>query len=118
MSMETLQWTLLVGLLAMLVYVLWHRMRASFVDGVAPAVSADWEGEAVATKGDALVISVRVKRAGELTVWLEDPAGQQTVVSDGNVDEGVHTWEAVLPNPQGWTVHLKCEGHRSERRLG
>ncbi|MGB1481192.1 MAG: hypothetical protein ACPG66_07460, partial [Flavobacteriales bacterium] len=68
--METLQWTLLVGLLTMLVYVLWHRMRASFVDGVAPAVSADWEGEAVVKRGHTLVFSVRVKRAGELVVWL------------------------------------------------
>ena len=84
--METLQWTLLVGLLAMLVYVLWHRMRASFVDGVAPAVSADWEGEAVVKRGDTLVFSVRVKRAGELVVWLEGPEGQKTVISDGNVD--------------------------------
>ena len=44
--METLQWTLLVGLLAMVVYVLWARLRASYARGVAPQVKVDWEGEA------------------------------------------------------------------------
>ena len=48
--METLQWTLLVGLLAMVVYVLWARLRASYARGVAPQVKVDWEGEAVVTE--------------------------------------------------------------------
>jgi hypothetical protein len=115
--METLQWTLLLGLLAMLVYVLWHRMRASFVEGVAPEVAADWDGEAVRRQGEALAISVRVKRAGKVAVWLEGPEGQRTTVADEVLEKGLHTWEVVLPNSEGWTVRMQCPGHRSERRL-
>ena len=45
--METLQWTLLVGLLGMVAYVLWSRLKASYAKGVAPRVEADGEGEGV-----------------------------------------------------------------------
>ena len=66
--METLQWTMLVGLLAMLLYVLWHRMRASFGKGVPPPVAADWEGEGALWSSGVVDIHLRVERAGEVTL--------------------------------------------------
>ena len=60
--METLQWTMLVGLLAMLLYVLWHRMRASFGKGVPPPVAADWEGEGALWSNGVADIHLRVVR--------------------------------------------------------
>lgn len=117
MSMETLQWTLLVGLLAMVVYVLWHRMRASFVEGVAPTVAADWEGEAVTRVDGAAKVSVRVRRPGEVRVSLAEQEGTDMVLHDGHLDAGVHEWAIQLPAEGRWFVKLTCQGHRSERRL-
>ena len=59
--METLQWTLLVGLLGMVAYVLWSRLKASYAKGVAPRVEADWE-EAVVLQGDVLEVTVKCDR--------------------------------------------------------
>lgn len=117
MSMETLQWTLLVGLLAMVVYVLWHRMRASFVEGVAPSVSADWEGEAVTVKGDVLTLRVRIQRAGKVDVGLKEAGGEEITVHSGDLDQGVHEWSVKAPQQGQWMAKLTCEGHRSERRI-
>jgi hypothetical protein len=117
MSTETLQWTLLVGLLAMVVYVLWHRMRASFVEGVAPTVAADWEGEAVTRVDGGAKVSVRVRRPGEVRVSLEEQGGRVMVLHDGHLDAGVHEWAIQLPTEGTWFVKLSCPGHRSERRL-
>lgn len=117
MSMETLQWTLLVGLLAMLVYVLWHRMRASFVEGVAPRVMADWEGEAVTVLNEEVSVRVRVRKAGEVHVKLEESQGASHELHSGHLDEGVHEWRVRLSHEGTWVVKLECSGHRSERRL-
>jgi hypothetical protein len=117
MSMETLQWTLLVGLLAMVVYVLWHRMRASFVEGVAPTVAADWEGEAVIVKGGILTLRVRIQRSGKVEVGLKEAKGEEITVHSGDLDHGVHEWSVKAPQEGQWVAKLTCEGHRSERRV-
>jgi hypothetical protein len=117
MTMETLQWTLLVGLLAMVVYVLWHRMRASFVEGVAPKVAADWEGEALMVKEDVLTLRVRVQRAGKVDVGLKEAAGAEITIHSGDLAQGVHEWGVEVPKRGQWVAKLTCEGHRSERRL-
>lgn len=116
--METLQWTLLVGLLGMVVFVLWSRLKASYAHGVAPRVDVDWEGEAVAPGDETVEVSVRVKTAGEVHIDLRGPGEVRVVVHEGALDEGVHAWSLERPTTQGnWTAHLTCEGHRSERRF-
>jgi hypothetical protein len=117
MSMETLQWTLLVGLLAMVVYVLWHRMRASFVEGVAPTVAADWEGEAVTVKGEILTLRVRIQWSGKVDVGLKEAEGEEVTVHSGELAQGVHEWSVKAPQEGQWVAKLTCEGHRSERRV-
>lgn len=117
MSMETLQWTLLVGLLVMVVYVLWHRMRASFVEGVAPRVAADWEGEALTVKEDVLTLRVRVQRSGKVDVSLKEAEGAEMTVHSGDLVQGVYEWSVEAPKQGQWVAKLTCEGHRSERRV-
>jgi hypothetical protein len=117
MTMETLQLTLLVGLLAMVVYVLWHRMRASFVEGVAPTVAADWEGEAVTVKGEILTLRVRIQRSGKVDVGLKEAEGEEVTVHSGELAQGVHEWSVKAPQEGQWVAKLTCEGHRSERRV-
>lgn len=116
--METLQWTLLVGLLGMVVFVLWSRLKASYARGVAPRVDVDWEGEAVEPGDGTVQVSVRVKTAGEVYIELRGPGEVRVVVHEGALAEGVHAWSLERPTAQGdWTAHLTCEGHRSERRF-
>ncbi|MGB1099878.1 MAG: hypothetical protein ACPGYS_03110 [Flavobacteriales bacterium] len=116
--METLQWTLLVGLLGMVVFVLWSRLKASYAHGVAPRVDVDWEGEAVGLGEGTVEVSVQVKTAGEVNIELRGPGEERLVVHTGPLSEGVHTWSLSRPDAQGdWTAHLTCEGHRSERRF-
>ena len=115
--METLQWTMLVGLLAMLLYVLWHRMRASFGKGVPPPVAADWEGEGALWSGGVVDIHLRVLRTGEVTlsVHMDD---HDTAVHEGALEAGVHAWSVAVPDgTERVTVRMACEGHRTERRL-
>ena len=116
--METLQWTLLVGLLGMVVFVLWSRLKASYARGVAPRVDVDWEGEAVELGDGTVQVSVRVKTAGEVHIELRGPDEVRVVVHDGALAEGAHAWSLERPTARGnWTAHLTCEGHRSERRF-
>lgn len=117
MSVETLQWTLLVGLLAMVVVVLWHRMRAAFVDGVAPEVAADWNGEGAVRVGPNVVLTVQVNREGAMEVSLESPSGQKIEVHTGNLTKGQHTWELLCPQSEQWVAKLTCQGHRTERKV-
>ena len=117
MSMETLQWTLLVGLLAMVVYVLWHRMRATFVEGVAPGVAADWEGEAITLKDGVLTLRVRIESAGSVDIGLKEAEGEEITIHSGDLGQGVHEWSVEAPTKGRWVAKLTCEGHRSERRL-
>ena len=116
-SMETLQWTMLVGLLAMLLYVLWHRMRASFGKGVPPPVAADWEGEGALWSKGGVDIHLCVVRAGEVTlnVHMDD---HDTAVHEGTLEVGVYAWSvAVADDAECVIVRMACEGHRTERRL-
>ena len=116
--METLQWTLLVGLLGMVVFVLWSRLKASYARGVAPRVDVDWEGEAVDPGDGTLEVSVRVKTAGEVHIELRGPGEVRVLVHDGALAEGVHAWSLERPTAHGdWTAHLTSDGHRSERRF-
>lgn len=116
--METLQWTLLVGLLGMVVFVLWSRLKSSYARGVAPRVDVDWEGEAVEPGNGTVEVSVRVKTSGEVRIELRGPGEVCVVVHEGVLAEGVHAWSMERPTAQGnWTAHLTCEGHRSERRF-
>ena len=80
--METLQWTLLVGLLGMVVYVLWSRLKASYAVGVAPRVNADWEGDAVALREGVLDVSIRVKTEGAVRLELHGPTGEIVVIHE------------------------------------
>ena len=116
--METLQWTLLVGLLGMVSYVLWSRLKASYAKGVAPRVEADWEGDAVAPHGDTLEVTVKVRREGEIHIWLEGPEGAVVEVHEGELTSGVHAWSVARPEQTGaWLAKLSCLGHRTERRF-
>ena len=115
--MQTLQWTMLVGLLAMLLYVLWHRMRASFGKGVPPPVAADWEGEGAMWSDGVVDIHLRVFRTGEvaLSVHMDD---QDVLVHEGALEVGVHAWSVAVPDgTERVIVRMACEGHRTERRL-
>lgn len=115
--METLQWTMLVGLLAMLLYVLWHRMRASFGKGVPPPVAADWEGEGVLWSNGAVDIHLRVLRTGNvaLSVHMDD---HDAVVQEEELEAGVHAWSVAVPDEaERVIVRMICDGHRTERRL-
>jgi hypothetical protein len=115
--METLQWTMLVGLLGMLLYVLWHRMRASFGKGVPPPVAADWEGEGALWSSGVVDIHLRVVRAGEVTlnVHMDD---HNTLVHEGALEVGVHARSVAVPDgTESVTIRMACEGHRTERRL-
>ena len=116
--METLQWTLLVGLLGMVAYVLWSRLKASYAKGVAPRVEADWEGEAVALQGDVLEVTVKVRQVGAVHIWLEGPEGVVVEVHEGELTGGVHAWSVARPERTGsWLAKLSCQGHRTERRF-
>ena len=115
--MQTLQWTMLVGLLAMLLYVLWHRMRASFGKGVPPPVDADWEGEGALWSKGVVDIHLRVLRTGDvvLNVHMDD---HDTAIHEGELEAGVHAWSLAVPDgTERVTVRMACEGHRTERRL-
>ena len=116
--METLQWTLLVGLLGMVLYVLWSRLKASYAKGVAPRVDVDWDGDAVLLHDATLEVQVRVKTEGEVRIELRGPDQGTVVVHEGALTEGVHAWRLERPAEKGsWTANLTCEGHRSERRF-
>ena len=116
--METLQWTLLVGLLGMVAYVLWSRLKASYAKGVAPRVEADWEGEAVALQRDVLEVTVKVRQEGEVHIWLEGPECVMVEVHEGELTVGVHAWRVARPERTGtWLAKLSCQGHRTERRF-
>ena len=115
--METLQWTLLVGLLAMVVYVLWARLRASYARGVAPQVKVDWEGEAVVVTEASLDVHVRVIQAGDVSVSLMDAQGTVVHLHEGPLEAGVHAWSVSRPEEGQWVAKLTTEGHRSERRI-
>lgn len=116
--MQTLQWTLLVGLLGMVAYVLWSRLKASYAKGVAPRVDADWEGEAVGLAGDVIEVTVKVRQEGEVQVWLEGPDGDVVEVHNGELGNGVHAWSVARPERSGaWLAKLSCQGHRTERRF-
>ena len=116
--METLQWTLLVGLLGMVAYVLWSRLKASYAKGVAPRVEADWEGEAVALRSDVLEVTVKVRQEGEVHIWLEGPEGVVVEVHEGKLISGMHAWRVARPERTGaWLAKLSCQGHRTERRF-
>lgn len=116
--MQTLQWTLLVGLLGMVVYVLWSRLKASYAKGVAPRVEADWEGEALVILGDVIEVTVKVRQEGEVQVWLEGPDGDVVEVHNGELGRGVHAWSVARPErPGAWLAKLSCQGHRTERRF-
>ena len=116
--METLQWTLLVGLLGMVAYVLWSRLRASYAKGVAPRVEADWEGEAVALQRDVLEVTVKVRQEGEVHIWLEGPECVVVEVHEGELTVGLHAWRVARPERTGaWLAKLSCQGHRTERRF-
>lgn len=116
--METLQWTLLVGLLGMVVYVLWSRLKASYAVGVAPRVNADWEGDAVALREGVLDVSIRVKTEGAVHCELQGPTGEIVVIHEGPISSGVHTWSVKRPlNGGQWKAKLRCEGHHTERRF-
>ena len=115
--METLQWTLLVGLLGMVVYVLWARLKASFAKGTAPKVDADWEGEAVEIFPETLKVRVNVKHSGDVRVWLESGTGEQHILHDDFLDVGLHSWDMKRPQEGEWVAKLSCQGHRSERRF-
>ena len=115
--METLQWTLLVGLLGMVVYVLWARLKASYAKGAAPKVDADWEGEAVEIFPETLNVRVKVKHTGDVRIWLESDTGEQHILHDGSLDVGVHSWDMKRPQEGEWVAKLSCQGHRSERRF-
>ena len=116
--MQTLQWTLLVGLLGMVAYVLWSRLKASYAKGVAPRVEADWEGEAVVLQGEALEVTVKVRQEGKVHIWLEGPDGGVLEVHQGELTTGVHAWSLTRPVLSGaWLAKLSCQGHRTERRF-
>ena len=116
--METLQWTLLVGLLGMVAYVLWSRLKASYAKGVAPRVEADWEGEAVALQREVLEVTVKVRQEGEVHIWLEGPECVVVEVHEGELTVGVHAWRVARPERTGaWLAKLSCQGHRTERRF-
>ena len=115
--METLQWTLLVGLLGMVIYVLWARLKASYAKGTAPKVDADWEGEAVEISPEILNVRVKVKHAGNVRVWLESGTEEQHILHDDFLDVGIHSWDMKRPQKGEWVAKLSCQGHRSERRF-
>ena len=115
--METLQWTMLVGLLAMVVYVLWARLRASYARGVAPQVKVDWEGEAVVVTEASLDVHVRVIQAGEVSVSLMNAQGTVVHLHEVPLEAGVHAWSVSRPEEGQWVAKLTSEGHLSERRI-
>ena len=116
--METLQWTLLVGLLGMVVYVLWHRMRASFGQGVAPPVAADWRGEGATWTKGVVHLSIEVKRPGAVKLTLGQPGKEDRVVHEGDLHVGLHDWEFPWEDPsEPVSARLVCTGHSTERRL-
>ena len=116
--METLQWTLLVGLLGMVVYVLWSRLKASYAKGVGPRVDVDWDGDAVLLHEATLEVRVRVKTEGEVRIELRGPDQGAVLFQEGALTQGVYAWSMERPAEKGiWSAHLTCEGHRSERRF-
>lgn len=112
--METLQWTLLVGLLAMLAYVLWHRMKASMTKGVAPQVLADWSGEGWMTREGEWVLTIKVEAACEVRLSLSQDASSE-VLHDGMLEAGTYEFTTQRHEGEGWVATLVCPGHRSER---
>ena len=116
--METLQWTLLVGLLGMVVYVLWHRMRASFGQGVAPPVAADWRGEGANWTNGVVHLSIEVKRPGMVKLTLGQQGKEDQVVHEGGLTVGLHEWELPWEDASApVSARLVCTGHSTERRL-
>ena len=114
MSMETLQWTLLVGLITMLAYVLWHRMKASMNKGVAPRVLADWGGEGWTSRDGEWVLTLKVQSACEVRLSLSQNAASE-VLHDGMLEAGIHEFTTQHREGEGWVATLVCPGHRSER---
>ena len=112
--METVQWTLLVGLLAMLAYVLWHRMKASMTKGAAPQVLADWSGEGWTTREGGWVLTIKVEVACEVRLSLSQDASGE-VLHDGMLEAGIHEFTTQRHEGDGWVATLVCPGHRSER---
>lgn len=117
--METLQWTLLIGLVAMLIYVLWHRMKAAFHKDRAPLVWADWEGEAVACDGQKMTVRIVVNRACKVTLSLRSQDGEVLESHVEDFSRGSHMLTFPMPSVAGgcW-LRLDCPGHRTERRVG
>ncbi len=115
MSMETLQWTLLVGLIAMLIYVLWQRMKASMTRGQAPLVKADWHQEGWLAEEGRWVFLVGVDAQVELSLVLDDHKGQRMVVHQGVCKAGIQRFDVEAKSGDGWVATLECPGHRSER---
>lgn len=117
--MEAIQWTLLTGLIAMLVYVLWHRLRHAFVAGVAPQVRVDWTGEAVVRRGDVIEVHLEVKKPTEVQISHRARIDQDPVeLHVAHLDSGLHTLELNGRQvPAGGWVRLTCPGHVSERKV-
>ena len=116
--METLQWTLLVGLLGMVIYVLWHRMRASFGQGVPPPVAADWRGEGAIWAKGVVHLSIEVKRPGAVKLTLGQQGKEDQVVHEGDLPVGLHDWEFQWEDvSEPVSARLVCMGHSTERRL-
>ena len=115
MSMETLQWTLLVGLIAMLIFVLWQRMKASMTRGQAPLVKADWHQEGWRVAEGRWVFLVDVKAQVELSLVLDSQRGERVVVHQGLCKAGVQRFDVGAEPGGGWVATLECPGHRSER---
>ena len=116
--METLQWTLLVGLLGIVVYVLWHRMRASFGKGVAPPVAADWRGEGASCTRGVVHLSIEVKRPGAVKLTLCQLGKEDQVVHVVDLTIWVHEWDFPWEDAsEPVSARLVCTGHSTERRL-
>jgi len=117
--MEAIQWTLLTGLIAMLVYVLWHRLRHAFVSGVAPQVRVDWAGEAVVRRGDVMEVHLEARKPSEVRLAhrerIELPPVELLVT---HLDAGTHRIELDARHvpAEGW-LRLTCPGHVSERKV-
>ena len=113
--MKTFQWTMLVGLLAMLVYVL-YRMRASLQRRLAPGCCGLGRRGALWSNG-VVDIHLSVVRAGEVKVSVH-MGEHDAAVHEGALDVGVHTWNVAVPDDaERVVVRMACEGHRTERRL-
>lgn len=115
--METLQWTLLIGLVGMLIYVLWHRMKVSFQADRAPIVWADWEGEAVEDDGQEMIVRVVVNRACQVNLSLRSADGDVLEQHTSDLSQGSHVLTFPVPASRGCWLRLQCPGHVTERRV-